>query len=99
MSIIKDKLVNKQELTSAEVEELIWDAPKDVEKVETQEGDDRRWYRTNSVVFVVKPENRYFMVDYEQGLTEDQENVYDSQVAVEVVRKEKVITTTYWEVI
>lgn len=92
---LKDKLLNKEELTNEEVEELVCNTPDDINWVEEIEGEDRRWSRTNLVILGV--DDKYFQIEYEHGLTEYQENEYWGQVAIEVRKIEKVITTTVWE--
>lgn len=56
-------------------------------------GKNRRWTRT--VSSIIKVENEYFSIDWEEGLTECQENSYmDQPVAVKPVEKQ--ITVTEW---
>lgn len=43
--------------------------------VDEEQGDDRRWYRTNMVV-LRGPDGMTYAFDYEEGLTENQENMY-----------------------
>lgn len=87
---LKQKLLNNEELTSEEVEKLVLEYEYDL-----IEGEDRRWSRTNETIIEI--DGRYFSVEWEKGLTEYQENEYYSQVAVEVEKKERIITQTYWE--
>lgn len=44
---------------------------------------------------IFKVSNRFFAIDWEQGLTECQENFYNEQ-PYEVIKKEKVVTVTEW---
>lgn len=44
-----------------------------------EEGDDRRWLRSVSSYIKLENSDRIFCVDWEQGLTENQENEYYSQ--------------------
>lgn len=56
-------------------------------------GENRRWTRT--VSSIIKVEDEYFSIDWEEGLTECQENSYmDQPVAVKPVEKQ--ITVTEW---
>lgn len=86
---IIDKYDNKEPLTKEEVRELIWEH--DYERLE---GENRRWSRWVDVI--VKLKDRYFMVGYDEGLTEMQENEYYTDIK-EVKPVEKVITITEWE--
>jgi arylamine N-acetyltransferase len=72
-------------------------------KVGEQEGDDGRWTRTISVV-VLDPEHNLWAFDYQQGLTENQDNDYPwmrwysedpDEIEVYAVRPH-VITVTEW---
>lgn len=45
--------------------------------IHEDEGEDRRWTATVSVI--MQAGNRYFLFNYERGLTEVQEDMYDSQ--------------------
>jgi len=51
----------------------------------------RRWSET--VTTIIKAKDRYFSIDWENGLTENQESYFGSQ-PVEVEKKEKVVTKT-----
>lgn len=94
--ILKDKFLNKQELTSSEVEKIIWNMGSEgITYIEEIEGEDRRWSRTNQVIFNV--DGRYFELTYEHGLTECQENEYWSQIPIEVKKVEKTIVVIDWE--
>lgn len=56
-------------------------------------GENRRWTRTVSSIIKVK--NEYFSIDWEEGLTECQENSYMNQpIAVKPVEKQ--VTVTEW---
>lgn len=94
---IKEKFLNKEEFTPDEVEQVIWEGVEGIEQIEILEGEDRRWSRTDIIVF--KVDNRYFELEYEHGLTEYQENEYYSQKPVEVKKVERVVKITDWEVI
>ena len=51
----------------------------------------RRWSET--VTTIIKAKGRYFSIDWENGLTENQESTFDEQ-PIEVEKKEKVVTKT-----
>lgn len=100
----KEKILNGVELDEFEVKNLVdlWyphvpnqfskDHFDGIEQVDSIDGEDRRWSRTNLVVF--KVDDRYFGIEWEQGLTEIQENDAFAQVAVELVKTEKTIVVT-----
>lgn len=94
---LTEKILNKQELTSDEIKSLVFEdyGEQSIEYVEEIRGKDRRWTRTNQVI--LKINDRYFRIKYEQGLTEYQENEYYSQIAEEVKRVEKTITIVEYE--
>lgn len=64
-------------------------------KVETTFDEPERWTRTATTIFLVA--DRYFALNWEQGLTEYQENEFWEQ-PYEVTKKEyeKTITVTEW---
>lgn len=78
---------NKEEFTESELADL----RDDLEEVGTSYGDNRRWLRTAITIF--KIEGRYFALEWEEGLTEMQENQYYNQ-PYEVYPTEKVQTIT-----
>lgn len=86
---IINKYDSKEALTPRDirvlVEEFEW---------EREEHENRRWSRWVDVV--VKLEDRYFMVGYDEGLTEMQENEYDDTSIVEVMPVEKTIVVIDW---
>ena len=88
--IIAAKILNSESLTEQEIKELVWDY-----EIDREEGDNRRW--TRSVTSIVKLCDKYFAIDWEEGLTECQENEYYNQ-PYEVVKHtyEKTITVTEW---
>lgn len=88
--IVTAKILNGEKLTEEEIRELVWDY-----EVDREEGDNRRWSRT--ITSIVKLCDKYFSIDWEQGLTEYQENEYYNQ-PYEVVKHtyEKTITVTEW---
>lgn len=76
----------KEEFSESELEELEYFG----EGIDRIEGANRRWTRTIKNIF--KVEDRYFALEFEEGLTEMQDNVYNKQpYEVEKVCKE--ITT------
>ena len=88
--IIVNKIDNKEKLTRDELSEIIFSY-----EVDSEYGDNRRWSRTVSTV--VELCGRFFMVDWEEGLTESQENEYYNQpYEVKKHTYEKTITVTEW---
>jgi hypothetical protein len=84
------KIDSEEELTSDELSELVYGYD-----VETNYDDNRRWTRTAHTI--VKLADRYFEIEWEEGLTEYQENEFLEQ-PVEVVKHEyqKTITVVEW---
>lgn len=88
--IMVAKIDNKEKLTENELSEITAFA------IEEDEGDESRWSR--SISSVLEMCCRYFMLNWERGLTECQENEFYSQ-PYEVSKKtyKKTITVTEWE--
>lgn len=88
--IIIAKIENKEDLTDKELRTLVTEYD-----VETTYGENRRWNR--SVTTIIQIKDRFFSIDWQEGLTELQEDYFDSQ-PVEVIRHtyEKVITVVEW---
>lgn len=83
------KIDNREKLKRSEITEVL------EHEIESSYGDNRRWSR--SVTTISKIGDRYFSTNWEEGLTEYQENEYYEQ-PVEVKKKtyEKTITVTEW---
>lgn len=78
-----------------EARSLIWDC-----EVDREEGGNRRWSR--SVTSIVEADDgKLYAIDWEQGLTESQENEYYAGEYPEVqkVTYEKTITVTEWKTV
>lgn len=88
--VIIAKIENKEDLTDKELRTLVTEYD-----VETTYGENRRWNR--SVTTIIQIKDRFFSIDWQEGLTELQEDYFDSQ-PVEVIRHtyEKVITVVEW---
>ena len=85
------KIDSGEELTRSELCDIIFEF-----KVENKKGENRRWSR--SVRTISKIGDRYFSTNWEQGLTECQEDEYWEQpVEVEKVTYEKIIIVTEWK--
>lgn len=70
--IMVNKIENKEKLTEKELKNLVWS-----HETDREEGENRRWTRT--VTSIVKLNGRTFSLDWEEGLTESQENDYYNQ--------------------
>lgn len=88
--IMVNKIDNKENLTEKELRNVVFDY-----EIETEYGENRRW--TRSVSTVVKLCNRFFMIEWEEGLTEYQPNEYLEQpYEVEKKEYEKLIKVVQW---
>lgn len=88
-----DKIDNADSLTERELRTFVWEVG---EEVDREEGENRRWSRSVNVIKQV--DDRFFSINYEEGLTESQDNEYYEQPE-EVVKHEyeKTITVTEWK--
>ena len=77
----------KPNFTKDEIEEMAYEEFGNY--VTTAEGKHHRWYR--EVETIVEVEGRLFAVNWNEGLTEQQENDFDDAEVYEVERKEKII--------
>lgn len=90
---ILGKIDKDEDLTEDEIKRLVWDY-----EVEQEEGDSGRW--TQSMTSYVKLLNRFFVIYWESGLTECQENEYLEQPEeVERVEYDKLIPEHYEHVV
>jgi hypothetical protein len=88
---ILNKIDSGENLDESELRNLRWE----FDEVEIQYGENRRWSR--SVRSILEIGGRYFALDWDEGLTEMQENEFYNQ-PIEVEKKEypKTITVTEW---
>jgi hypothetical protein len=91
---IVDKILTGKCLTDEEVEFIV-DCGLSEYSFSEEEGESSRWEQ--SMTTILKINDRYFAIDWERGLTEMQENYYDSQIAKEVIPVTKTITVTEWK--
>ena len=77
---ILEMLISHEEFDERELKDLI-----NIYEFDTVEGEDRRWSRTNQSFLKIK--ERYFVIVWEEGLTEMQQNDYNNQ-PYEVIKKE-----------
>ena len=89
--IIVSKIDNDEELTETELKRVVYEG----DEISIVNGDNRRWSRTNTSI--IKIRNRFFSIDWEEGLTEGQDNQFFCQ-PIEVVKEEyeKTIIVTRW---
>ena len=89
----EEKVLNGEALTRAELQYLVHEYD-----IETDKGENRRWSRGMSTISEVQ--GRFFQTNWEEGLTENQENEYDEQpTEVKKVTYEKTIEVTEWQTI
>lgn len=76
----------KQNFTESELAYLAYEYA----RFDFIKGDDRRW--SSYCQTILKIEDRYFLIGFDQGLTENQEDYFDSQpIEVELKETEKTI--------
>lgn len=82
---------NQEKFSERELSDLRWE----FKEIETNYGDNRRWTRSATTIFQIG--ERYFALDWEEGLTESQENEFWDQ-PYEVYPKEvtRVVTGTIY---
>lgn len=87
--IMVKKITDGEKLTEKELSAI-----RDFE-IDREEGENRRWTRT--VTSILQMCDRYFALEWEEGLTECQENEFYNQ-PYEVMKKtyEKTVTITEW---
>ena len=86
---IEEKLQDGDNLTESEIESLRWDYP----EVYEEEHGSGRW--TTFMTTVVEVNGKNYAINWQSGLTEYQENIYDEQpYEYELVEEEVTITKT-----
>ena len=86
--IIK-RLKEGDELSEPEIREVLWS----FDRVYEEEGEDRRWSKT--MLTVVNIDGELYAIEWEKGLTENQENSFWEQpYPVELKEEEITITKT-----
>lgn len=84
-----NKIDNGIELSEKELKMLVWEY-----EIDASYGENRRWSR--SVTTIVQLGDRYFAIEWEEGLTEMQENEFYEQ-PYEVEKTEKTVVVTEWK--
>ena len=87
---LKNKIVNGEELSADEVQYIYYGEV--VPQVDRIGGYEERWYRYITVVYEIN--GSYYSIYYYKGLTEYQEDEFESQVADEVEKRP--VTTYEW---
>lgn len=86
------------------VNELLWSSDgahfSGWEKIKTEEGDQSRWHRWQALILRDITDDSFWAVDYREGLTENQEDVYpwqgaETAEAYQVYPHEKVTVEYY----
>ena len=86
------KIDNKEKLTESEISDLVYEC-----EVEVKYGQNRRWSR--SATTISKLWDRYFRIEWENGLTENQPNeFYNQPTEVELKEYEKIVKVKEWVV-
>lgn len=90
------KLSNKEELTEEEVRLIVYEEYNEglLTQVATEVIDKRRWHDEIQVILQVQETEKYYAIYYSAGLTECQEDEFESQVAEEV--KPYVVNKIEW---
>ena len=84
------KIDNKEKLTESEISDLVAEC-----EVEVKYGQNRRWSR--SATTISKLGDRYFRIEWENGLTENQPNYFNNQpIEVELKEYEKIVKVKEW---
>lgn len=91
---VENKIINSEKLNEHELEMCAWGEVG--EYITEEEGDSSRWTKYMSTIFKIG--DQMYCIDWEQGLTEYQENEYLKQ-PYKVRREEKTVTTTVIEYI
>lgn len=90
--IMVRKIDTGEKLSEKELRTIVFET----KEVERNKGENQRW--TRSVESIVEMHGRYFCIDWEEGLTEYQENEFFNQpYEVERNTYEKTITVTEWK--
>ena len=84
------KIDNKEKLTESEISDLVYEC-----EVEVKYGQNRRWSRSATTISQIG--DRYFRIEWENGLNENQPNeFYNQPTEVELKKKKKTIKVKEW---
>lgn len=89
MDELERKIYNGEELTEDELNEAVFN----LNEVTTKYGENGRWSRYAETI--IKIEDKLFCIEWEQGLTEYQENCFEYQ-PYEVEEKTEVVERKYY---
>ena len=87
---LENKIVNGEELSADEVQHIYYEEV--FPQVDYINGDEGRWSRYIIVIYEIN--GSYYSIYYYRGLTEYQEDEFDSQVASKVEKRP--VTTYEW---
>lgn len=82
--------------TGEEVRDLVYGDSEKGSVVDTTEGENRRWSRTN--IAIVEVSGKFYQLYWEQGLTESQENDFEDQDGPEVKKVSRAVIVNNWVV-
>ena len=86
------KIDNKEKLTESEISDLVCEC-----EAEVKYGQNRRWARSATTISQIG--DRYFRIEWENGLTENQPNeFYNQPIEVELKEYEKIVKVREWVV-
>lgn len=83
----EDKMNKGMKLDEDDIQTLLWER----DEVLEEEGENRRWTRSMTTVIRGNDDNLY-AIDWEQGLTESQENMFDEQPKRVELEEREVVT-------
>ncbi|QHJ84195.1 MAG: hypothetical protein [Bacteriophage sp.] len=89
--IILKKIANKEQLTAKDVEMLIYEDGFKIETVVIN-----KYIYSELVKTIIKLGGKFYSVYWRQASIENQENYFESQLAIEVEKKKKIIETHEW---
>lgn len=93
MNEVMEKFLKGEKLSNNEKHAIVKYAYRNLE--DEIEGEWGRWYVWTDLVF--KYNGDYYMVGYDRGLTECQENCYDESIPFKVKPVKKMIEVIEWE--
>lgn len=83
---LRDKIINGEKLTSREVADIVYeDADLDYEIIEEISDGHGRWMEYMTSIIKLDKDD-FYALSWERGLTEYQDNQFDSQVATPMTR-------------
>lgn len=94
---LKDKIIGGEKLTSREVKDIIYDdAALEYAIIEEISNGHGRWVEYMTTIIELWDTGTYYALDWNRGLTEYQDNEFETQTATPVEKKE--VITYEWVV-